>query len=483
MTTTPEEFEEEDASNVTELPVRGPREVRVPRGRVRMSGQERREQLLDVGRRLFADKGFEAVSVEEIASKAGVSKPVVYEHFGGKEGLYAVVVDREMTYLLLSISEALGDVDDPTGNFFYAYPALAVNASNDVLLGYSRFSATQYASAAYAFRFGVDPAHRLRADTILKAGVGPYYSPANGLNRWGDYSAACVDPTDDFSLWTIQEYAAAGNFWGTWWGRINPDPALLKLALTRPADGFSYPSNPVITLEATALQSNLTFIALQFFADNTLIGATNTAPFRIQWTGATAGDHELFAIGTDNLGGKATTSVITVTVGDPTSPVGTWETKLSGAAKGTAILTFHDDFTVTGHGMTAGTLGLFPITGAWTVNADHQPTGTLAGFGNFFGKVNGPKFSATATDGLAAWKFKGTPLAPVPNLAGSWTATVDSTTAEQWQLTASPDFANVFDWLITGPAYSASGSMLITAKGAINASVTNAPQQIGRAHV
>jgi len=68
---------EEVPSNVTELPVRPVREPRNPRGRVRMSGQERREQLLDVGRRLFADKGFEAVSVEEIASKAGVSKPVV----------------------------------------------------------------------------------------------------------------------------------------------------------------------------------------------------------------------------------------------------------------------------------------------------------------------------------------------------------------------------------------------------------------------
>ena len=72
-----------------------------------MTGHERREQLLDVGRALFADKGFEAVSVEEIAAKAGVSKPVVYEHFGGKEGLYAVLVDREMNDLLASISDAL----------------------------------------------------------------------------------------------------------------------------------------------------------------------------------------------------------------------------------------------------------------------------------------------------------------------------------------------------------------------------------------
>lgn len=72
-----------------------------------MSGTERREQLIRVGRSLFADKGYEAVTVEEVAAEAGVSKPLVYEHFGGKEGLYAVVVDREMTDLLGRVQAAL----------------------------------------------------------------------------------------------------------------------------------------------------------------------------------------------------------------------------------------------------------------------------------------------------------------------------------------------------------------------------------------
>ncbi len=79
----------------------------VPRERVRMTGHERREQLISIGRKLFAAKGFESVSVEEIAAKADVSKPVVYEHFGGKEGLYAVIVDREMNDLMLAITNAL----------------------------------------------------------------------------------------------------------------------------------------------------------------------------------------------------------------------------------------------------------------------------------------------------------------------------------------------------------------------------------------
>jgi AcrR family transcriptional regulator len=82
-------------------------------GRARMTGKERREQLLDIGRSLFAQKGFDATSVEEIAHKAGVSKPVVYEHFGGKEGLYAVVVDREMRALLDAITGALASQGHP----------------------------------------------------------------------------------------------------------------------------------------------------------------------------------------------------------------------------------------------------------------------------------------------------------------------------------------------------------------------------------
>ena len=73
----------------------------------RMTGSERRQQLIEVARALFAERGYEGTAVEEVAQRAGVSKPVVYEHFGGKEGLYAVVVDREMTALLDGITSSL----------------------------------------------------------------------------------------------------------------------------------------------------------------------------------------------------------------------------------------------------------------------------------------------------------------------------------------------------------------------------------------
>jgi AcrR family transcriptional regulator len=97
-----------------------------------MTGEERRQQLLDVARSLFAEKGFDGASVEEIAHRANVSKPVVYEHFGGKEGVYAVVVDREMHYLLAQMISALAED---------AHPRLLLERAAVTLLDYVEGSA------------------------------------------------------------------------------------------------------------------------------------------------------------------------------------------------------------------------------------------------------------------------------------------------------------------------------------------------------
>ncbi|HMS77226.1 TetR/AcrR family transcriptional regulator [Gordonia sp. (in: high G+C Gram-positive bacteria)] len=86
-------------------PTKSDAAVRAPR--TRMTAPQRRAQLIEVARGLFAERGFEGTSIEEIAQRASVSKPIVYEHFGGKEGLYAVVVDREMETLLEMVTASL----------------------------------------------------------------------------------------------------------------------------------------------------------------------------------------------------------------------------------------------------------------------------------------------------------------------------------------------------------------------------------------
>ena len=73
----------------------------------RLTASARRTQLVEIARAVFAKRGYEATSVEEIAARAKVSKPIVYEHFGGKEGLYAVLVDREMDFVVTRIAAAI----------------------------------------------------------------------------------------------------------------------------------------------------------------------------------------------------------------------------------------------------------------------------------------------------------------------------------------------------------------------------------------
>jgi AcrR family transcriptional regulator len=73
----------------------------------RLTAAARRAQLIEVGRATFAERGYEATTVEEIAARAKVSKPILYHHFGGKEGLYAVVIDREVEHVLGRIAAAV----------------------------------------------------------------------------------------------------------------------------------------------------------------------------------------------------------------------------------------------------------------------------------------------------------------------------------------------------------------------------------------
>jgi hypothetical protein len=104
-------------------------------------------------------------------------------------------------------------LDDPSGAAFYSFGSLAVNANNDVLLGFTRFSADTYPSAAYALHANTDAAGSFRAPVIYKAGQ------SAGSDRWGDYSHTVVDPANNLDFWTVQEYQAASG-WGTWWATV-----------------------------------------------------------------------------------------------------------------------------------------------------------------------------------------------------------------------------------------------------------------------
>jgi AcrR family transcriptional regulator len=78
----------------------------VKKPRVRLNRLTRRETLLDAGARAFAERGFQATSMEEVASKAGVTRLIVYRHFDSKEDLYRSVLDRAVRGVAGVVSQA-----------------------------------------------------------------------------------------------------------------------------------------------------------------------------------------------------------------------------------------------------------------------------------------------------------------------------------------------------------------------------------------
>jgi hypothetical protein len=166
-----------------------------------------------------------------------------------------------------------GRIDDPTNQVFYAYPTLAVNRDQDVLLGYARFSASQYAGSGYAFRAGSDELGTVRGDATLKAGEGTYVNLDGARNRWGDYSATAVDPANDRDLWTIQSYATTPpSTWATWWGKVEPAGGWTATTVAPAADAYvrdgtattNFGADPTLQVKVTASAGTNRIVYLRF---------------------------------------------------------------------------------------------------------------------------------------------------------------------------------------------------------------------------
>ena len=112
-----------------------------------------------------------------------------------------------------------GTISDP--NFDYSYPSIAANANGDVVIGFTRAGASADATGpGFLSAFAV-VGHTSGGTTtfgtplLLKAGVANYHLFGGSGDRWGDYSATGVDPTNSQTFWTTQEWAGANNVWET----------------------------------------------------------------------------------------------------------------------------------------------------------------------------------------------------------------------------------------------------------------------------
>ncbi len=118
---------------------------------------------------------------------------------------------------------------DPQG---YIFPSVAVNGQGALALGATVASPNLFAGAASAGRLRLDPPGLTEAPTTLQSGLASYTFVTAGHNRWGDYSFTGLDPTDDQTFWTFQEYAdSTRNNWAVRAVQLKapPPPALSGL--------------------------------------------------------------------------------------------------------------------------------------------------------------------------------------------------------------------------------------------------------------
>ncbi|MCE9558421.1 MAG: Ig-like domain repeat protein [Armatimonadetes bacterium] len=141
------------------------------------------------------------------------------------------------------------------------YPAIGATVDNDAILCFSRTSSSQYISMRYTgFQ---DGAAGFESSAQLKAGEANYVNLDNsGRNRWGDYFACALDPTDDRTIWMHGQYAETGNNWGSWIAAAN------------------YKPNHVVTVSAVSIQQsdtgNLTAVVRRSDTNAVLSGVTVT---------------------------------------------------------------------------------------------------------------------------------------------------------------------------------------------------------------
>lgn len=210
------------------------------------------------------------------------------------------------------------------------YPSLCANKDNDALLGYTQCSSTTYPSAAYSFRYGTDSANTMRDGRIFATGQSVHSETFTGTrNRWGDYSATVVDPSDDTALMTLQEYSetaspnppADSNYdeypdrFGLMWARVGgtavPEITSQPVSLTvAPGANATFTCGAGFDDGATR----------QWYLDGVPVGGLQTVSSSITITGVDASDLGLYQCKLVSAGGVvlwSNTARLKLTTGAP----------------------------------------------------------------------------------------------------------------------------------------------------------------------
>lgn len=122
----------------------------------------------------------------------------------------------------------------------YFMPSLAISGQGHVLLGGNTAGTNEYINAMIASRLADDPLGTLQSPVPISSSPAPYNPSSDsgnqgGRRRWGDYSFSSVDPCDDMTLWTVQQFADAANSYGLRLAKIPAPPPAIPASVNPPS--------------------------------------------------------------------------------------------------------------------------------------------------------------------------------------------------------------------------------------------------------
>ncbi len=107
----------------------------------RLTGEQRRQQLVEVAASLFSERGYRSTTMDDVAEAAGVTKPLLYQHFDSKKALYLELVDEVAHRMLAAVAEATSKAESPRQKVEFslnAYFILVVSDKASFQLLYDR---------------------------------------------------------------------------------------------------------------------------------------------------------------------------------------------------------------------------------------------------------------------------------------------------------------------------------------------------------
>jgi Bacterial Ig-like domain len=216
----------------------------------------------------------------------------------------------------------------PNNPAFYWMPSIAMNGQGHASINMSTAGPGRFAQVASSGRLATDPPGTTEAPTITQSSASSYDPTDDAVERWGDYSQTVVDPNDNQTFWTFQEYANATDSWGVRAIQLKaPAPATPSVATPSTVNSGSCAEQVDITGDSSDGSGFFdpgsgfpNHITASVTGGVVVRGVTYTDPTHItlnlDTTGASSGAQDVTVTNPD---GQSETATGLVTVGSPVS--------------------------------------------------------------------------------------------------------------------------------------------------------------------